>query len=227
MSRFGIDLIRPNLIDLLGLQTISCEMSSKTASRIDSYGIVPDPESIHCPMSIDNRLGSSIVFVPWTSLMSPYKGTNFWRCIHTKIWMNPSMNDDKISPLYEMWQIHKIFPIYINSFTSRLHILRNCFLYPFLTTLTQIWWSNNHIHIHHSKIFMIALYTPGIWTSGYILDDFTRFGSLVDEVSYKIETILILESDFLYKSHELIIASVDISDEKSSSHKSMKIVIRV
>ena len=61
---------------------------------------------------------------------------------------------------------------------------------------------------------MIADHTPGIRTSHDPFDDFERLRSFIDEVSDEVEIILGCKSDFLYQSYELIIASMDITDEE-------------
>lgn len=65
---------------------------------------------------------------------------------------------------------------------------------------------------------MIPDHTPCIWT---ITDEFNHlkwFRSLTNKISDKVEMILIYESDFLHKSHEFIITTMDITNEERSRH---------
>ena len=64
---------------------------------------------------------------------------------------------------------------------------------------------------------MIADHTPSIRTSHDPFDDFERLRSFIDEVSDEVEIILGRKSDFLYQSYELIVASMDITDEECTS----------
>jgi lysyl-tRNA synthetase class I len=63
---------------------------------------------------------------------------------------------------------------------------------------------------------MIPNHTPGIGTSSYPLYHLERLGSLVDEVTHEIEMILWSELYPVTEFYELIIATMDITDENRS-----------
>ena len=63
---------------------------------------------------------------------------------------------------------------------------------------------------------MIPKHTPCIRAIADEFHYFERTRSLVDEVPYEVEMISILESYLVHEFHELIVATVDITDEKSS-----------
>lgn len=70
------------------------------------------------------------------------------------------------------------------------------------------------------EIFMIPNSTPCIRTMSHIFNHFEWLGSLVDEISDKIEMILWCESYLLGEQQELIITSMNIPNDKST-HKKM------
>ena len=69
------------------------------------------------------------------------------------------------------------------------------------------------------KILMIPNHAPGIRTISHPFDHFERLGSLIDQVAHEIEMILWSEAHMLTECYELVIATMDITDEESSLHR--------
>lgn len=65
---------------------------------------------------------------------------------------------------------------------------------------------------------MVPHHTPGIGTGSYPLDDFKRFRSFTDQVSDEIEMVIRHETYLRDKGYELIIATMNITDEESTRH---------
>lgn len=65
---------------------------------------------------------------------------------------------------------------------------------------------------------MVPHHAPGIGTGSYPLDDFEGFRSFTDQVSDEIEVIIRCETYLRDKGYELIIATMNITDEESTFH---------
>lgn len=96
MCWFLIDLIRSDLIKLTSFETICRKCSAETTSSIESDSIFSYTESLSCPVSIDDKFVSCIVLIPGLSLILSYCGSIFYRRVESIVWMESSMNNDKI-----------------------------------------------------------------------------------------------------------------------------------
>ena len=64
---------------------------------------------------------------------------------------------------------------------------------------------------------MIPDDTPCIGACTDPVNNFERFWSFIDEISYEVEMILRYEPNLIHEGTELIIATMDITDEESTS----------
>lgn len=65
---------------------------------------------------------------------------------------------------------------------------------------------------------MVPHHAPSIGTGSHPLDDFEGFWSLVNQVSDEIKMVFWSQSDLFCKRYELIIATMDITDEECTRH---------
>lgn len=66
---------------------------------------------------------------------------------------------------------------------------------------------------------MISDHTPGIRTISDPFDHLERLRSLIDQVTHEVEVILWRETHMLTECYELVIATMDITDEERSLHR--------
>lgn len=215
MCWFLVDLICSNLREFTCLETICRECPTEATSSIESNSIFSHTESLCCPMTIDDKLISYVILIPWFSFIYPYHGGYLWWSWESILWMKSSMYNNKFITLNNMRQRLEPFTIFIES-TCRESICWNFFFYPVFPTLRySLEWVYMH-HVKECKKFMIPLHTICIGTMHHILDDFMWLRSLVDEISDKIEIIIVSYTCMSNKCNELIMTSVHITDKKSS-----------
>ena len=104
-----IYLMCSNLPNISSLKTICCQVSSKTTTTIDSNSIGSNPESIYSPVSIDNWLDPCIWFIPWLSINQANQRSYLKWCTSSIIWMESSMNKDKILTFDNMRECYEPF----------------------------------------------------------------------------------------------------------------------
>ena len=93
------------------LETICSEVSTKTTPRIKSDCIGTNPETIDCPVSIDDWLHTSIWVIPWLPIDESDECRQFYRSIYSLIRMESTMYKNKILSLNNMRKWHYPLPM--------------------------------------------------------------------------------------------------------------------